>query len=239
MNIKGIEYHDAIDFRGGKENVVCNTALEYMLYPAQSNYITNEGLNIIEFYGTYRKFPSLYTWINFSFYIKKSGANGTSIFGNYVKYNDSNYGDYNINDLMQNKRAVSYNEAYALGHNSLVDRRYSMNVSSSGTAWYGLTIGSINSIINNPIVYNVRLSNYEAYYFRNGNEYLGSTATASLKFFCIGRPQASARSQDLDGRNTAILQWISLTDSPIVSLPQPPYVLSEKDDDMYGYKKEV
>jgi len=211
-----------------------------MFYPYGSNYYTSDGLNIKEYYATYRKFSGSDIWANYCLTIKN--VNGvTDVFPN-SNYGKTSNSKINLDSLFNsyNKKEISYNYAYEAGKYSggndsrMIERGLSLGYHISNTATIGLNAGSFSY---SPIIYNIHYTSNAAYFYKNAS-YLGSISFTVLKYFCVNNLEFNnARSNIKDSSANSVLQWITLTDKMSNQIPQPPYGLNEKENNMYGIQK--
>lgn len=222
---------------GGGVNTSASTYLEWMFYPYGSNYYTSDGLNIVEYYGSYRKYPNTDIWINFCYTSRSNNGDSVGIYAPYIKISSPNI---NIPEVYNNKnnQPLSYDEAYNIANKAddetFIDPYYVfLNTISTRRAKVNI-IGEISTSIK---IFNIHITKTTLYYYSDSN-LIGSVENPNyqLKYFCIYNGISNGRSRGMSN-SYATLHWITLTDQMSTEIPQPPYTLDEKNNELYGYKK--
>ena len=244
MNIRGIEYYDIIDWGGGTTNRSAKTYLEYSPWVVDGNNLyAYEGLYIHSLACKYTLFNGNDIWVNFKFrYITKKdnsyayagNINGILIFSPHKNTNGQSY----IIDEKIYTNSTALKNSYTLipvfsaNDNSTLNKHGAYNLISNMND-NGIKAGSLSALS----VYNtfsVHIVNNTFTYYMNGN-YLGATSTTNYKSFVIGYGVGSTSMDTTCIYNS--IQSITLTNQMSLEVPQPPYTLDNKNNDMYGYEK--
>ena len=243
MKYNGIEYYDAIDYRGGGANTSASTYLEWMAAVRSSTpFEGDNGLHVIEYYATYNTFNGNDIWINYELSMACSDMSNYKYSCIFAQPNP----DYLFRSQITNGRIFVDNttngEAYYMykmnsGYGNGWDNRLYGGPNNNSTAYTGgkRYWAMYNSNINNGFyIYNSHLHDDVIDFYVNGNFYTTIYfASKYFTFFVVSK----SRSRTVDNENSYI-RWITLTDKMSSDIPKPPYTLGEKENNMYGILKE-
>ena len=228
---------------GGSTNRIAKTYLEYSPYVVNGNSLyAYEGLYIHTMACKYTLFNGNDIWLNFrwryvtkqnSSYVSASVVAAILIFSPHVNTNGQSY---IIDEKIYTDSTATSNEMippFRSSNDITINKHAPFNLISNEKEQQGVKAGSLSTLS----VYNtfsVHIVNNTFTYYMNGN-LLGSGSTTNYKSFVIGYGEGgnSMASTTVYGA----IQSITLTDKMSLEVPQPPYRLDEKDNEIYGYEK--
>jgi len=228
MRYNGIEFYDSVDFTGGGANYTSSKYLVWMVANPDNNIYNNDiGLYVTEFYFSFDNYKGNDIWVNFELAFCETGTNPELLSGGYIV---PIYPQYkNISFINEKVLSIGYNtESYYLGKDRSFENPY-----------YGLGY-SIGTNMYNRVFYKYHIHFYDGkiYYYKE-NSLVLTKEFGSLdpdRYFGIIHI-LSSRSWYSSNPKIAVKN-ISITDSMTNILPKLPYTLGEKDNEVYGYKKQ-
>ena len=231
---------------GGTTNRSAKTYLEYSPWVVDTaNMYQYGGLYIHALAFKYTLFNGNDIWVNFRYsfiqIIRYNGRGDGEKIGYFMPHINST-GTNAITDeyIYTDSTAMPYSNGRtpAPVFASLGSNPNTLSVNSSNALCEsnsnGINIGRTASGEYNNFSVHIVDNTFD--FYMNGN-HLGTRSGDNYKSFVIGHCYGG---NSVNARNLySSIEYITLTDQMSTDVPRPPYILDEKDNEVYGYKKEV